>query len=485
MKYFVLIVFMFFSFETFASWRVGSIGSSCTSYPDYITPLQATPFLTKSAIQAGIKTAATGSNCGSGLDFMNTNNMSNKVDVWYGRNGTIYKVKTFYISGSDGCTFDDCKSIAESECKSLGSTLNQDSYFYRGNSDYDAVCNDPPPEEPVKTEEECFTHASNSCNTRGSVSDMLFTDNNDFTYECTFTCGDGSTGDENGSHAGNSDGICNQDDPNDLIDCDTPVDDPDCVGCGAFTPDETTDLPYNPDGTTGTDGTGTDGITSTQGDVLINEVKKLKNENAEQTIKSANAITNAVADINNDDKLQGIIDAVNNSSGGSSGNTYNDSGLRSDVNSLEETLANKSNQEIAADASNTNAIMANDNTNAGQIVDAINGLGDGLGSTQIGRNIEPSENLKGFYTSVYPTGVNGMFEGKIEGFKTTEFYVFLEQFKPTFTGAPPNMSFCMNFGAYMNLGCFDLVLDPRIWPALKIFILITAGFTCRKILFGG
>jgi len=482
MKYFLLFFFFaFISFNSHAVIKLYQAGYNCN--PTDSSVFSGSSFVSSSkAIDFAL--ALQPSSCKtsrSTYGFLSTSLQGSAVRITFS-GGRYYDLA---ITGTAGCNFDECKSIAQDECASLGSTLNQDSYFYRGDSDYDAVCNDPPPEEPVKTEEECYTHASNSCNVRGSVSDMLFTDNNDFTYECTFTCGDGSTGDENGSHAGGSDGICNQDDPNDLIDCDTPIEDPDCVGCGAYIPDETTDLPYNPDGTTGTDGSGTDGITSTQGDVLINEVKKLKNENAEQTIKSANAITNAVADINNDDKLQGIIDAVNNSSGGSGGDSYNDSGLRSDVTSLEETLANKSNQEISADASNTTAQMANDDKNTGLITDAINGIGDGLGSTNIGRNVEPTENLKGFYTSVYPDGINGMFEGKIEGFKTTEFYVFLEQFKPTFTGTPPNMSFCMNFGTYMNLGCFDLVLDPRIWPALKIFILITAGFTCRKILFGG
>jgi hypothetical protein len=107
------------------------------------------------------------------------------------------------------------------------------------------------------------------------------------------------------------------------------------------------------------------------------------------------------------------------------------------------------------------------------------------GETEIERITEPTKELVGFYESVYEDGVEGMFEGKTAEFQETEFYLFLNQFKPSFGGSPPDMSFCMNFGTYMNLGCFTLVLDPRIFPALKIFILITAGFTCRKIIFGG
>jgi len=108
-----------------------------------------------------------------------------------------------------------------------------------------------------------------------------------------------------------------------------------------------------------------------------------------------------------------------------------------------------------------------------------------LTETDVVRQTEPSPDLVGFYESVYDDGVEGMFESKVDDFKATEFYTFLDQFKPRFGGSPPPMQFCFNFGTYMNLGCFSLVLDPRIFPAMKIFILVTAGFTCRKILFGG
>ena len=117
------------------------------------------------------------------------------------------------------------------------------------------------------------------------------------------------------------------------------------------------------------------------------------------------------------------------------------------------------------------------------------GTDEGEEGTEKTRNTEPSEGLEGFYESEYESeyenGFEGMFNEKMAEYKETEFFTFLEQFKPSFGGSAPNMSFCMNFGSYMNLGCFSLDLDPRILPALKIFILITAGFTCRKIIFGG
>ncbi|MBA6303200.1 hypothetical protein [Colwellia sp. MB02u-14] len=449
MKFLLFIFLLFTSFHSFAVYTITQGSSSCTMRPDLRQPLIGTTYASRQDAIDVIKSINWASTtCDySGFSWLYFKGNTVTIKTTNSRNSTGLN-----FNGTSGCDFNECKTIATNECARTQTTLNQSSYFWRSSGDYDASCNEPPPPEPVKNPEECETLSNNSCSVRGGVSDFTFTDNNNFTYECTFTCGDGSTGDENGSHSGNTDGICNVNDPNDLIDCDVPITDPECVGCGAFTPDETTDLPYNPDGSTVPDGTGTDGITSLQGDVLINEVKKLKNENAKQTIKSANAISDAVADNNNEDKLQGIIDAVNNSGSGS------------------------------VDVPNLNELMQNDNSNANMITTSISEL---TGTNDVVRNNLPSDGLVGFYESEYPLGVEGMFKDKVEEFKETEFYVFLEQFKPNFGGTPPNMSFCMNFGSYMNLGCFDLVLDPRIWPALKIFILITAGFTCRKILFGG
>lgn len=135
------------------------------------------------------------------------------------------------------------------------------------------------------------------------------------------------------------------------------------------------------------------------------------------------------------------------------------------------------------------AVIAGSGTGSG--TGSGGGVGGGVGGDEDGegtektRNTEPSEGLEGFYESEYEDGFEGMFSEKMAEYKETEFFAFLEQFKPSFGGSAPNMSFCMNFGSYMNLGCFSLNLDPRIFPALKIFILITAGFTCRKIIFGG
>lgn len=111
---------------------------------------------------------------------------------------------------------------------------------------------------------------------------------------------------------------------------------------------------------------------------------------------------------------------------------------------------------------------------------------DGNCSTSIETKTEPSEGLTGFWVSEYENGLQGVFDEKLIDIKQTEFYGFLDQFNPSISGgSAPSYNFCFNIGAMGNFGCHDFNIDPRVFPAVRIFILITAGFLCRKILFGG
>lgn len=198
-----------------------------------------------------------------------------------------------------------------------------------------------------------------------------------------------------------------------------------------------------------------------------------------------------------------------------------------EVRNLKETLVTKGleqneidkilhNKKIAADEKTTNKIVDGINESIGRnaqglqmVTAAIDGLkgsigtggansnGDGFGDGDVTcdgddcqgevlTDIIPSEGLESFWESEYEDGIEGMFSEKIEEYKTTEFYLFLDQFKPQISGgSAPNYNWCFNFGLYMNFGCSSLSIDPRVFPALKMFILISTAFACRVILFGG
>jgi len=166
----------------------------------------------------------------------------------------------------------------------------------------------------------------------------------------------------------------------------------------------------------------------------------------------------------------------------------NDDDLDSDGDGKDDPIDNSPSNPSAPvdiDLSGVIAKLGDVESAVDKTTKSIDDLKKSVSETSVTLNKEPTKNLKSFYKSKYDDGVDGMFTTKIEDFKQTEFYIFLDQFKPNFSGSAPDMSFCLNFGHGMNLGCHSFVLDPRIFPALKIFILVTAGFTCRKILFGG
>jgi hypothetical protein len=381
MKLLLFIFLLFTTFQSSAAYIIDA-GSTCVTNNNAGSHLVGSMYLYEQEAIAAIES----------VNWSDTQCYGSAYKATYGTSDSRYisfdsgKKISYYIRRvHSGCDFDTCKQIAEDECLAKGQTFNPDSYVFRGNTDYDSECNPPPPEQPIQNAEECQTLSNNQCNNRGSSTDSIFTDNGDFTFSCNYTCGDGTTGNENGSLANNNDGFCDINDPNDLADCDV-VDntDPDCIiGCGdAFTPTPTNDLDYNSDGTTLADGTGTDGITTTQGDVLINEVIKSSNINAEETIKSSNQITKALDSIDPNEKLSELITAVRENkplSSGGSGTDFNDTNIVNSINSLGIVVRDSSDNIVNAiqdnSIDNIVAISGNyDSTNFYNLLSSTAGL---------------------------------------------------------------------------------------------------------------
>jgi hypothetical protein len=342
MKIFYLLILSLFSFFSHSALQI----TNSSGFQSSVLLAQAPPYYCGTSIQScydGLSSSHSGLEGYQKSTFTST---GPNLYVNYQKSGHQTYSFSFRISGDSGScnSYEECLIHANDECESQQTTLDQSSYVYRSYNDYDSTCTPPPPEQPIKDKEECTNHSNNQCNTRGSVVESIFTDNGNSTYSCDYTCGDGTTGDENGSNSNEPNGNCDPDDPNDLADCDVADnEDPDCVfGCGdAFTPDPTNDIDYDPDGTNTSDGTGTDGITTTQGDVLINEVKKLKNNNAEQIIKGSNKVVDAVDSINPNDKLSELITAVKDNKplpSDGSGNNFNDTNIVSSINSLQQSV---------------------------------------------------------------------------------------------------------------------------------------------------
>ncbi|WP_138552524.1 hypothetical protein [Pseudoalteromonas rubra] len=92
-----------------------------------------------------------------------------------------------------------------------------------------------------------------------------------------------------------------------------------------------------------------------------------------------------------------------------------------------------------------------------------------------------------FWESSYPDGLPGIWSEKSELLSNTPAISFLDKFKfNTSGGAPSSPNWCFNLGRNMNFGCVELVvISPPVLAFIRICILITAVFTCRRIIFGG
>lgn len=107
------------------------------------------------------------------------------------------------------------------------------------------------------------------------------------------------------------------------------------------------------------------------------------------------------------------------------------------------------------------------------------------GTTQIDSNFDSSKS-QSFYSSEYPNGLEGVWSSKSSEFKQTETFNFLQQFAFNAGGSPPDTEICFNLGSHMDFGCADLPTpSSQLLAILKVFILITAAFLCRALIFGG
>ena len=121
------------------------------------------------------------------------------------------------------------------------------------------------------------------------------------------------------------------------------------------------------------------------------------------------------------------------------------------------------------------------------VVNKLEEINKSLSQTNVPLNQSPTDNATSFYTSQYENGLQGIWDETKIDFENSEFIVFLNTFKEVpGGGAAASSQMCFNLGAMGNFGCGELTpSDSRIWAAIRIFILVTAGFLCRAILFGG
>lgn len=115
---------------------------------------------------------------------------------------------------------------------------------------------------------------------------------------------------------------------------------------------------------------------------------------------------------------------------------------------------------------------------------AIEGLGEGINNTDVETDSTPSDGIASFYEPEYPNGFQDVWSKNKSLFDNSEMNQYLDSWKLSASGNPPIMNACFNMG-FIDFGCNEFTIDPRIFPFLRIIMLVSAAFLCRALIFGG
>jgi hypothetical protein len=120
------------------------------------------------------------------------------------------------------------------------------------------------------------------------------------------------------------------------------------------------------------------------------------------------------------------------------------------------------------------------------IIDALAGIGEGLGETDTETDSTPTEGIESFYEPEYPNGFADVWNNNQALFNTTSMSQYLDSWKTGVgAGVAPDINFCFNMGGLGDFGCVSPTIDPRVFPFLRIIILVSTAFLCRALVFGG
>lgn len=117
------------------------------------------------------------------------------------------------------------------------------------------------------------------------------------------------------------------------------------------------------------------------------------------------------------------------------------------------------------------------------LVSAVEGIGEGVNETSVETDLEPSEGIESFYEAEYPNGFQDVWQKNKAAFENTEMNQYLDSWRLTAQGSPPPMQLCFNI--MVDFGCSEFVIDPRVFPFLRIIMLVSTAFLCRALIFGG
>lgn len=119
------------------------------------------------------------------------------------------------------------------------------------------------------------------------------------------------------------------------------------------------------------------------------------------------------------------------------------------------------------------------------LVSAIDGIGESLGESDVETDSEPSAGIESFYEAEYPNGFQDVWNNNQAAFDASAPAAYVKQWEVSVSGTAPDLNMCFDLGAAGNYGCKTFEIDPRVFPFLRIIILLSTAFLCRALVMGG
>ncbi len=252
--------------------------------------------------------------------------------------------------GGDGCaTNEECFYLADNDCKSQNLALKN--YEFIAPNNYPYECAQAP--DPAK---DCEETIEQYCANNFGLGSSDYTDNGDGSSSCTGTCTDGTpaVAPEPEEECNLANNYCDVDETPSDLDFGSGNSGSDGGSSSETTTDEDpeNDIDYEPDGS-GSSASENGGMSSLQGDKLINEVIASRNDNTKNLASTTDTTNQTIVEKSDDiqetisNSANGIIDAINNDTPFYDGNivdaingldtgggAFDDTGIIGAVNSL-------------------------------------------------------------------------------------------------------------------------------------------------------
>lgn len=152
------------------------------------------------------------------------------------------------------------------------------------------------------------------------------------------------------------------------------------------------------------------------------------------------------------------------------------------INEQKNTSANQ--QATTTAIENMTEILDDQRNGIGALNDGVGNIAGILeGGDGVSFDPEPSDNLTGFYESEYPDGFEGVWADKKPLFEQTPVVAWVNSWKITVSGSYTFPEWCID--VIHNFGCHSFNIDPRVFPFIRIIIIITSLMYARRLVTGG